>query len=362
MFCDMDFPLISIIVPVYMTHVDLLRSFFKSALSQSLTDIELIAVNDASPDDCPQILENIASKDDRVSVIHRSVNGRAGMARNDGLNIAKGRYILFADADDYMRPDMCETLVRLGDGYHADIVCCSFTIRDRKGRHIGDRRLLNRVYDLSLPRKRAMVYNGMTFALWDKIFRREVISSLRFQKYEANIGEDTVFNVSAFCRSRVVVTTGYPGYEYTVHSSSATGRERKGMVYLRTIASSSKCIRQIVEQEDGSPVGKRFADFLDLKRFSTGCGWIAENPCPDERDAMWTFWRRYLREEILPKIRYRKFLAMWFEIAGAINCPSMVYRLTWNACRISAPLSLLDRLRVRMSCSKLYSSYFNEEA
>ena len=76
----MDRPLVSIIVPVYRTPIALLQRFLRSALSQTLSDIQLIAVDDASPDDCPRILDVAAADDNRVTVLHRSSNGRAGMA------------------------------------------------------------------------------------------------------------------------------------------------------------------------------------------------------------------------------------------------------------------------------------------
>jgi len=113
---------VSIVVPVYKTPVCLLERFLASALGQSFPNIELITVNDASPDSCPQLLDLWAQNDSRMNVVHRAVNGRAGMARNDGLERARGKYIFFADSDDVMQPDICSRLVDIAETEKADIV------------------------------------------------------------------------------------------------------------------------------------------------------------------------------------------------------------------------------------------------
>ncbi len=337
---------VSIIVPVYKTPADLLRRFLDSALGQTFSDIELIAVNDASPDHCPGILDETASKDTRMRVVHRSVNGRAGMARNNGLDLVRGRYVFFADADDVMRPDMCETLVDLAKRHDADIVRGSFVSSDLNGRRVARNILKDRVFDLQEPKDRVWAYHNLTFALWDKLFRRQTIASLRFAQYEANIGEDTLFNVAALCRSRKMASTSYAGYDYTIHPESATGRTVKGMPYLQTLAESGRQIRRIIETQDGSLAGKQFADLMDLKRFAVGCGWIAEHPDIRQKDIMWKRWRRYFDDEVLPGIRFRPVLAAWTRIVSRLLAPDMAYPLIWGACRASHPLLLtqwLDR-------------------
>lgn len=96
----MNSPAISIIIPVYNAD-KYLRRCIESVLSQSLTDFELILVNDGSIDTSPQICDEYASKDTRVQVIHKA-NGGVSSARNDGLDIAKGEYITFIDSDDWV--------------------------------------------------------------------------------------------------------------------------------------------------------------------------------------------------------------------------------------------------------------------
>lgn len=348
--------LVSIIVPVYRTPVVFLWRFLRSALNQTLAEIQLIAVDDASPDECPKILDLMAAEDDRVTVVHRSTNGRAGMARNDGLALAKGRYILFADADDVLQPDMCEILMGLAVRHDADIVACSWATRDPEGNLLDRGSLPNRRYDLTLARQKNRAYMSLTYALWNKLFRREAIAPLRFEQFEANIGEDTLFNIAAMCRSRTLVTTAYLGYDYTVHATSATGRLAKGMPYLRTLALSGDRIRKTLVEADGTRVARKYADRMSLKRFSIGCGWIAGHPDSKERSAMWAYWRCQLHESLLPALTSCGILAAWYRFVTAMGDASTVYRLTWLATRISDPLAFVDRYAAGIAAKRRFRS------
>jgi glycosyltransferase involved in cell wall biosynthesis len=239
---------VSIIVPVYRTPIPLLQRCLDNLLGQSLRNIQLIAVNDASPDECPAILDQYAARDPRMIVVHRTHNGRAGLARNDGLAHAQGEYILFADADDVARHDMCETLLLLGRENGADIVASSWSIHDLSGRRIGRGYLPSRRYELTLPQQQVQAARHVHYALWNKLFRRQMISELRFKAFPANIGEDAVFNFACFSRSKVMVTTPYTGYCYTMNPTSACNRRAKGLPYLETSVAAHRWIVQLLRE------------------------------------------------------------------------------------------------------------------
>ncbi|MBQ9782222.1 MAG: glycosyltransferase family 2 protein [Clostridia bacterium] len=116
--------LISVIVPVYNVQKYLPRCI-ESILNQSYKDIELILVDDGSPDNTGEICDYYAKKDSRVVVIHKE-NGGVSSARNAGLNIAKGKFINFVDSDDYIPNDSLENLINLQKENDADLVCCTF--------------------------------------------------------------------------------------------------------------------------------------------------------------------------------------------------------------------------------------------
>lgn len=96
----MKYPKVSIILPIYNVEKYLDRCM-ESLLNQTLEDIEIIMVDDGSPDNCPQMCDEYAKKDNRVKVVHKK-NAGLGFARNSGLDVAKGEYIAFVDSDDYV--------------------------------------------------------------------------------------------------------------------------------------------------------------------------------------------------------------------------------------------------------------------
>ena len=105
-------PLISIVIPVY-NDEKFLHESLDSAINQTLKDIEIICVNDASTDESLAIMNEYAAKDSRVRVINRSENGSALMARKDGVAAAKGDFTMFLDGDDAYVPNACETAYNL---------------------------------------------------------------------------------------------------------------------------------------------------------------------------------------------------------------------------------------------------------
>lgn len=115
-------PLISIIVPVYNAE-NYLVACVTSIRQQTLTEVEIILVNDGSTDSSGKICDELASCDGRVVVIHKQ-NAGVSAARNDGLAVAKGKYIGFVDADDTIAPDMYHTLYEEATRINCDIVMC----------------------------------------------------------------------------------------------------------------------------------------------------------------------------------------------------------------------------------------------
>lgn len=326
-------PRVSIIIPVFQTPEVLLRRCLDSALGQTVLEIEVVSVDDASPDGCPEILDAYAESDSRVHVIHRKSNGRAGAARNDGLEIAQGDFVLFADADDVLRPDMCRTLVDIAGDRDADIVMCAAEVCSEEGKTINTLCMPEKEYDVSDPLDRWQCIQNLNFALWNKLFRRETIHGLHFEQFEANIGEDTLFNVAALCKSRRVVSAPYVGYEYTVHQSSATGRSAKGMPYLQTLIESQKRIRETLIADHDDACSRKCADWLALKRFCAGCEWIADNPDVGTRRQLWDFWREYLDSDLLPQLRSHRILKLVFSVMS-VCCAETAARVLRSSTKL----------------------------
>ncbi len=127
----MNIPQVSIIVPIYNVEKHLCECV-DSIINQTLKDIEIILVDDGSPDNSGKIADEYAAKDNRITVIHQQ-NKWLGGARNTGLKIAKGEYLACIDADDYIAPDFCEKLYGFANDNNCDITVFSFSLFNDKG-------------------------------------------------------------------------------------------------------------------------------------------------------------------------------------------------------------------------------------
>ena len=122
---------ISIIVPIYNVE-KYLRKCIDSILNQSYDNLQIILVDDGSPDNCPKICDEYLNKDNRIQVIHKS-NGGLSSARNAGIKVANGKYIAFIDSDDYIELNMIEKLVNAIEKSNADLCICGIRWVNKDG-------------------------------------------------------------------------------------------------------------------------------------------------------------------------------------------------------------------------------------
>lgn len=193
----------SVIVPVYRTG-EYLDRCVRSVLSQSCRDLELILVDDCSPDDCGRLCDEYAAIDPRVRVIHKPVNEGLGFARNTGLEAAQGDFILFLDSDDWLDTD---ALRRCDDLTDEDILVFGTTfLYEKTGK--SEVRLPNAATARTEKEKAdifAMLTNGRIFQFaWNKVYRREFLvrSGVAFEK--TPLIEDFLFNIAVFPKAGVV--------------------------------------------------------------------------------------------------------------------------------------------------------------
>lgn len=177
-------PLISVIVPIYKVEAFLHRCV-DSLLSQTYENLEIILVDDGSPDHCGAICDEYAAKDSRIRVIHKK-NGGLSSARNAGLDIARGEYIAFLDSDDWIESDAYETMLALAQKYSVKLVCA--------GRYdvYGE----NRKKGLCPPKEEKI--SGETFA--GKIFRWDCCDSAAWDKlYHRSLWETERYPLGMIC-------------------------------------------------------------------------------------------------------------------------------------------------------------------
>ncbi|MBR6412944.1 MAG: glycosyltransferase [Alphaproteobacteria bacterium] len=187
-------PKISVIVPVYNVE-KYLPKCLESLINQTLKEIEIICVNDESPDSCDQILKEYQERDKRIIVLNQKNSGQ-GSARNRGLEITKGKYIQFLDSDDYFEPTCCAEMYQLMEEHpEIDVACFDTHIiyeayADKKE---GDERYFKMRYRGKQKVKPSMAHQLVDCNCWNKIFRKTFIDKYHLRFPEKLHYEDVGF-------------------------------------------------------------------------------------------------------------------------------------------------------------------------
>lgn len=213
-------PLISVIVPIYNVE-KYLETCIESIQKQSYKNLEIILVNDGSPDDSPEICEKYRKIDSRIIVIHKK-NGGLSSARNAGLKIAKGEIIVCVDSDDWIHEDMIQTMFDNLVKYDADMSVCNFEIKEENGpestkKFSGKTEVLNREQAMQyaiLPEK----YYGFA---WNKMYRKTILKDMLYDE-TIRKGEDSPFTCEYISKCDKVVYQDIPLYYYRQDSVSIT--------------------------------------------------------------------------------------------------------------------------------------------
>ena len=219
--------LFSVIVPIYKVEKYLERCI-ESVLSQTFSDFELILVDDGSPDNCPEICDEYAKKDNRITVIHKQ-NGGLVSARQAGIKIAKGEYIFNLDADDAVENDALESAFEIIKSTDADIVSFShkYYVNGQKGEEVHDI-LAEGLYERSDIESKIFpvllsdvnMKNALYF-VWGRAFRRELVLPNELNvSTKITIGEDVMCVVPTFLQANRVYVSHNPVYLYTIRDDS----------------------------------------------------------------------------------------------------------------------------------------------
>lgn len=212
----MENDLISIIIPVYKVE-KYLEKCIESVLKQTYTNLQIILVDDGSPDNCGKICDEYAKKDPRIEVIHK-VNGGLSDARNVGIAKAKGKYIGFVDSDDYIKEDMYEILINLIKEYDADVSICNlYDVIDGKEYIRNNENGIQEYSRLEILKEVLLDKNIQSYA-WNKLYKKELFDEIKYpigKKYE-DIG--TTFYVFEKCNK--IVVTSESEYYYLKRSDS----------------------------------------------------------------------------------------------------------------------------------------------
>lgn len=273
--------LVSIIVPVYKV-ARYLPECLDSLLNQTYRNLELILVDDGSPDECGSICDAFAARDSRVKVIHKT-NGGAASARNAGLDAAAGEYICFVDSDDAVAPDYLSELMTHMADTQADITVCGFTQYTKAGKvpcgECENPGIYHREEYL-----RQFLKSWTCALLWNKMFRRGVIGDLRME--EGHRIDDEFFTYQVVLNAEKIAVFDKPLYDYRLRRSSVMQDTAAGSarMLLDRIAYTRQRYAHVCEQATGLK-NEFFADLVDsYARYWTMC---AEVPEAKEKIRSW---------------------------------------------------------------------------
>lgn len=259
---------ISIIVPIYKIE-EYIKQCVDSIIAQSYTDLEIILVDDGSPDNCPKICDKYAEKDSRVKVLHKQ-NGGLMSARQAGLKIATGEYVGFVDGDDWIEPNMYEKFANLIDKYNPDMAMCEFLYSypesDEKSSQLPEKEfydktaLENEIYPKLLFKP--PYYNfGINPCCWSKIFKKELLENNLYNVTEKiKIGEDAAFTYPCLLQVKSLAYCGEYLYHYRINQNSMTKSYDKNME--DTIMIPYEILKKAFSKYNGFELDKQLEYFL----------------------------------------------------------------------------------------------------
>ena len=265
-------PKVSIIVPVYNVE-KYLSKCLDSLINQTLKDIEIICVNDGSTDSSLAILKDFANNDSRIKILDKQNEG-VSVARNTGIEVATGQYLMFVDSDDYLVENACEKALIAIEHENSDI--CIFGHYD-----LVDEKLVKSSVNkdiIKAQKQNNQTYTDFSINIWDKIYNREFLirNSINFIP-NLKTSEDVIFNfICQFNNPKVSYSTE-PLYVYRLASeNSATSKS-----YIKSDIESLK-------QFMGLEIFKRqnlSSQLNVVGRFLAGCYWAYKKFNKDNVDA-----------------------------------------------------------------------------
>lgn len=211
---------ISVIVPVYKVE-PYLRKCVDSILAQTYQNLEIILVDDGSPDNCGAICDEYAKQDARIKVIHKP-NGGLSDARNAGLDTMTGEYVAFVDSDDWIMPQMYETLLQMLKQFQADIAFGGVADDLEQNGKVTTVKVSNygdEPFSESAAEAMRRYFHG-SWAAWDKLYKADLFRDIRYPVGEINEDEAIVLQLLSKCNR--VCYTGEIFYHYMKRPGSGS--------------------------------------------------------------------------------------------------------------------------------------------
>lgn len=312
-------PKVSILVPIYNVSPFIERCA-RSLFNQTLTDIEYVFVDDASPDDSIEILNRIIdeypNKKAQIQLIHNQANEGPASSRHTALKIARGQYISFIDSDDYVDADMIETLYNKAITEDADIVVSDIILEYRTYKVVVEERLSNNPSDHFKDMLENEVISSFSC---NKLFRRELIDQPQFTTPPSLIYfEDRYMMIKLFYVASKIVKVDQAFYHYVQYNNQAITKN-KGQKHFENIILFWELTDNFLKEKNlYAPV----AHIIDIQKVKSKVRLLLDTPFPHLRKKYASLFydeetrclHNFKRGErlMLMLVRYRLFLlANW---------------------------------------------------
>lgn len=223
--------LVSVVVPIYKVEQWLERCI-QSIIRQTYNELEIILVDDGSPDNCPKLCDEWAKNDNRIKVIHKK-NGGLSDARNAGLRNACGKYIYFLDSDDYIEPQLVERCIQVMKETNCEIVSFGYVNEDENGNVLGkfvpsinNCETKNQEKRLWFVEKMQIAYSYTAWNAWARFFCMEFLkkNNLEFPDNNVVFAEDLAFALRASVYQTKIVNIKECLYHYICRKDSIMGK------------------------------------------------------------------------------------------------------------------------------------------
>lgn len=295
---------VSVVLPIYNV-APYLDAAFKSILGQTLTELEVIAVNDGSTDNSQEIIEKYAAQDRRIQCVVQENRGLSG-ARNTGMRYIRGQYVFFMDSDDVIEQDTLQRCYDYAETHDADI--CIFDAEpmyetgaapiawDYNRAFLLER---DKAYEGEQLMDLQMRHNRQRAVVWLQFIKWSYLQETGLSFYEGIIHEDELFTPQLFLQSRRIYYLPCRFVKHRIRRSSIVGKgysKRNFDCYLTVFD-------ELFQFQD-SPIIRRFARYTLSAAFYTG----HVIPLTDKVKVFW----RTLRSGYLPYIHWKSLLVFWF--------------------------------------------------
>ena len=227
----MEGPLVSIIVPVYKAEKWLHRCV-DSILAQTMTDFELLLIDDGSPDKSGEICDEYAAKDNRIRVFHKE-NGGVSSARQMGLENVTGEYVIHCDPDDWIESDMLMTMIQYSKETQSDMVICDFCVENMNSGEFTYYSQNLQVIDTSSNVLNKLINLEIHGSCCNKLVRRKCLEGIGFYPFDIVYAEDELFNIKVLKQDLQVGYLNKAFYHYVQRRDSITSFANKKQVLSR---------------------------------------------------------------------------------------------------------------------------------